>query len=338
MDLLKDHSLQPYNTFGIDVRARFFTDIAQVEDLVALRALPDYGQLPKLVLGGGSNLLFTKDYEGLVLKVGLMGKTVVQEDAQSVLLKLGSGENWHEVVLHCVQNGWSGVENLSLIPGNIGAAPIQNIGAYGVELKEVFYELEALHLETGELMRFRKEECRFGYRDSIFKQELKSKTLITSVTLRLSKQAEFKTTYGAIERELEAMQVSELSIDSISQAVINIRQSKLPDPSKIGNAGSFFKNPIIPTSHFEALKESFPEIVGYRVSDQETKVAAGWLIEKAGWKGRTFDQFGVHKKQALVLVNYGHANGKSIYDLSSDILESIQNTFGIALEREVNIL
>ncbi len=338
MALLQDHSLRSYNTFGIAVSARHFAAIDQLEDLSALQQLSEYQTMKKLVLGGGSNILFTENFEGLVLKVGLKGKTVVEEDDHKVVLKVGAGENWHEVVQYAVERGWGGIENLSLIPGNIGAAPIQNIGAYGIELKEVFQELEAVNLETRERLKFKKSDCRFGYRDSIFKRELKGKTLITSVTLVLNKQPAFKTSYGAIEKELQAMGVQELSIRAISEAVINIRQSKLPDPKEIGNAGSFFKNPVIPTTQFEALKQTFPEIVGYPAAAGTTKVAAGWLIEKAGWKGKTFDQYGVHKRQALVLVNYGEANGKAIYDLSTEVLRSIQAQFGIELEREVNIL
>ena len=338
MKILENHSLKPFNTFGIEASGRYFFQ-AESEDGLRQFILEDrFRNTPKLVLGGGSNILLTRDFDGVVIKMDILGKEIVRETEGEVYIKVGAGENWHQFVLHCVQNGYAGIENLSLIPGNIGAAPMQNIGAYGVEIKEVFHELECLNVETGEREVFNREECEFGYRESVFKNRLKGQRYITAVTLRLNKKPVFNTSYGAIEKELEAMGVQGLSIQAISQAVINIRQSKLPDPAQIGNSGSFFKNPVIPSDQFETLKKEYPNIVGYPAGEAHTKVAAGWLIDQAGWKGKTFGNYGVHKNQALVLVNYSDAKGQDIYDLSSRILEDINSRFGIHLEREVNII
>ncbi|MEM9023153.1 MAG: UDP-N-acetylmuramate dehydrogenase [Bacteroidota bacterium] len=338
MEILAHHSLQPYNTFGMAVSARHFARINGVTDLQELLTDASWTATPRMVLGGGSNVLFTRNFDGIVLQIALPGITVTEDHPDHLLLKVGAGENWHRLVLFCVQHGYAGIENLSLIPGNVGAAPMQNIGAYGVELKAVFHELEAVNVETGALETFSAEACEFGYRTSVFKTRLRNQRIITSVTLRLQKTPSFNTSYGAIEKELEAMGVTDLSIAAISQAVCNIRSSKLPDPAEIGNAGSFFKNPVIDNAHFEDLKRTYPEIVGYPNGTDHTKVAAGWLIERAGWKGKRIDNYGVHTRQALVLVNYGGAKGQQILDLSSDIMASIHEQFGIALEREVNIV
>lgn len=348
LKISENFPLKPFNTFGIEARAKFFAEISSVENIREFLKNEKLKSLPLLVLGGGSNLLLTGDFEGIVLKINILGKSIIKEDENYVYLKAGAGENWHNLVLFCIENSYSGIENLSLIPGCVGAAPMQNIGAYGVELKDVFYELEALMIDTGEIKTFSKEKCSFGYRESIFKGELKGKCIIVSVTLRLNKKHKFNTSYGAIEEELKAMNVAEPDIRSISEAVCHIRRSKLPDPAIIGNAGSFFKNPTVPGEKFEELKKKFPDIVAYRVSSssahesekgaERMKLAAGWLIEKAGWKGKRFDGHGVHQKQALVLVNYGDAKGKDIYDLSEKILEDIRNKFGVMLEREVNIV
>jgi UDP-N-acetylmuramate dehydrogenase len=338
MIITENYSLRGENTFGIDAAARYFIELVSAEEMKELLSTEQFKTMPKLVLGGGSNLLFTRDIDGAVLKNRILGIEVVKEDAEHVYVKAGAGENWHGLVMHCIERNYAGIENLSLIPGCAGAGPMQNIGAYGVELKDVFHELEALHISTLETRTFSAGECQFGYRESIFKHGAKGQYIITSVTLRLNKKPVFNTSYGAIEKELEHMGVKALSIRAISQAVINIRSSKLPDPKKIGNAGSFFKNPVVPNATFAALKKDFPGIVGYPGQGDETKLAAGWLIEQCGWKGKRFGDAGVHKDQALVLVNYGEAKGSEIYDLSQRVLDSVKEKFGVMLEREVNII
>jgi UDP-N-acetylmuramate dehydrogenase len=294
-------------------------------------------ELPLLILGGGSNVLFTKDFEGIVLRNGLSGRELISEDEESAIVKGGAGENWHQFVLWCIASGFSGIENLSLIPGSLGAGPMQNIGAYGVELCEHFHSLQAYHIQEKEVHTFNLAECGFGYRESVFKRKLKNQYVIVSVNLKLNKKPNFRTTYGAIEQELEKMGITELSVQAVSDAVVNIRRSKLPDPAQIGNAGSFFKNPVIALSHFDELKLRYPDIVSYPAGENMVKVPAGWLIEKSGWKGKTIGNYGVHKLQALVLVNYGGAKGQEILNLSTEIIEDISNKFGILLEREVNI-
>jgi UDP-N-acetylmuramate dehydrogenase len=338
MDIHENYSLRPLNTFGIDATAKYFAGFASLDDARALLSDEKFGKEKKLVLGGGSNILFTRDFNGLVLKNELKGIELVKEDADHYYVKAGAGENWHLFVTHCIDHGYAGIENLSLIPGNVGAGPMQNIGAYGVELKDTFHELEALNIHTLETEKFSNADCRFGYRESIFKREARDKYIISSVTLRLNKKPVFNTSYGAIEKELEAMGVKELSIKAISQAVINIRRSKLPDPAQVGNAGSFFKNPVVSAEKYESLKREYPDVVGYKNSPTETKLAAGWLIEQCGWKGKSFGDAGVHKLQALVLVNYGNAEGEEIYNLSQRILDSVFEKFGVELEREVNIV
>jgi len=325
--------LKPFNTFGISAVAASFTEICSTEDLehLSLKTTDNY-----LVLGGGSNILFTQNPGGLVLKI--KGIEVVKETDQYVYVKAAAGEIWHQFVLHAIQNNWGGIENLSLIPGSVGASPMQNIGAYGVEIKDVFEELEAYHIDTKEIHTFNAEECRFGYRESVFKRHLKGRYIILSVTYRLTKNPIINTSYGAILSELEAMGVSQPTIKDVSDAVIRIRSSKLPDPKEIGNAGSFFKNPVIAVELFNSLKEKYPNIPSYPVSATEVKIPAGWLIEQDGWKGKTIDQYGVHKNQALVLVNYGNAKGHDIFNLSTQIIGSIKDHFGIELEREVNIV
>lgn len=330
-------SITEFTTFGVPVSASYFVSFDSKELLIKILNDENLKSKKKLILGGGSNILFTENFDGLVLKNELKGIEVISEDKEEVIVKVGAGENWHEFVLFCVEKGWGGVENLSLIPGSVGASPMQNIGAYGVEIKDVFIQLEAINLETNQIEVFSKDECKFGYRESIFKNTHKNKYIITSVSFKLSKKPQFNTSYGAIEKELENMKVSELSIKAISDAVIAIRSSKLPDPKVIGNAGSFFKNPVISEDKFEKLIEKFPEIAHYPQLDGTVKIAAGWLIDKLGWKGKSFDSYGVHKNQALVLVNYGESKGSDIYDLSTDILNSVKDTFDIELEREVNI-
>ena len=336
MQIQENISLRPYNTFGIDVRARYFTAFSSVEELAEYSTFNTQQSI--FILGGGSNILFTKDYDGLVLKNEIKGIELLHEDAQYIYVKVGGGENWHQFVLQCINRNWAGVENLSLIPGNVGATPIQNIGAYGIELEDVFWDLEVFHLKEKKNYTFTKSDCEFGYRDSVFKKRYKNQLAILSVTFQLRKKPAFHTNYGAIIQELEKMGVKDLSIKNISQAVINIRSSKLPDPGVIGNAGSFFKNPEISNAQFSTLNVQFPGIVGYSLVNGKVKLAAGWLIEQCGWKGYRKGDAGCHANQALVLVNYSNAKGKEIYDLSEEILQSVKEKFGVQLEREVNII
>lgn len=339
---IENFSLKKYNTFGIDVAAQYFSTFETVEQLQECLELEkqktNNGKPKTFLLGGGSNILLTGNIEGLVLKNDIKGIEVISEDDDFVYVKAGAGENWHSLVLYCIKNNLAGMENLSLIPGNVGASPMQNIGAYGVELKDVFYELEAFHLSEKKVVKFNLDDCRFGYRESVFKGKYKGQFVITNVTYRLNKIPRFNTSYGAIEQELEAMGVKALSIQAISQAVINIRSSKLPDPAVIGNAGSFFKNPEISFQKFEALKIAFPGIVGYMLDNGNVKLAAGWLIEQCGWKGYRKGDAGCHAKQALVLVNYGHAKGSEILFLSEKIIASVRDKFDVVLESEVNII
>ena len=332
-----DVSLKTLNTFGISASAKFFSEASNEDQVRAIIQTNEFSSNDNLILGGGSNLLFTENFNGIVLKNNISGIEVIRETDEAVYVKAGGGVVWHDFVLYCIKKGWNGLENLSLIPGSLGASPMQNIGAYGVEIKDIFEELEAIHLKTGEINYFNNLDCKFNYRESIFKTSLKGEYLISRVTFKLSKKMNFNTSYGIINQQLEAMNITDLTAKSISDAVVAIRQSKLPDPKKIGNSGSFFKNPIVSHGQFEKLKLNFPNVVGYPSGDKSTKLAAGWLIDQAGWKGKKFNNYGVHKNQALVLVNYGGATGKEIYNLSEEIMQSIKEKFNVALEREVNI-
>lgn len=342
MEVLENFSLKRYNTFGIDVSSRYFAAFSNVAQLTELTT--QYSHVTQLILGGGSNILFAKDIDGLVLKNEIRGIEKIKEDKDYIYVKAGAGENWHKFVMFCIRNNWAGVENLSLIPGNVGASPMQNIGAYGVEVKETFYELKAFHLEEKVNYTFGLKDCQFGYRDSVFKKKYKDQFVILHVTYRLNKTPKYNTSYGAVEHELQKMQVKDLSIAAISQAVINIRTSKLPDPAVIGNAGSFFKNPSVDKQQFENLKSVFPDIPGYQNFDGSIKLPAAWLIEHSGpekgksWKGFRRGEAGVHEKQALVLVNYGNATGKEIYNLSEEIFQTVSEKFGVKLEKEVNVV
>ncbi len=330
-------SLKPFNTFGIEASTRYFGRFSSVEELNQILTSNKDKEL--LILGGGSNILLTKNFDGLTLINEIKGFEITKNDGTDVIVKSGAGEVWHEFVLKCIENNFSGVENLSLIPGSVGASPMQNIGAYGVEIKDVFESVEAYHIPTGELHTFSKEECEFGYRESVFKRKYKGQYVIIYVSYKLSLSApKVNTSYGAIESELKEMNISTPSIKDVSQAVINIRSSKLPNPKEIGNAGSFFKNPVISKELFDKLIVEFPTIPNYPAENDGKKIAAGWLIEQCGWKGKTLGHYGVHKLQALVLVNYKGATGTEIYDLSSSIIKDVEDKFGITLEREVNIL
>lgn len=328
--------LKSYNTFGISVKCRILYKIRSNFDL---HRILEEEKGPYFILGGGSNLLLTKDQELIVLKNEIQGIEVLSESEDEILLKVGGGIVWHEFVLWSIEQGYGGVENLSLIPGTVGAAPIQNIGAYGVELEQVFHALIAINLETGQEVTFSKDECAFGYRDSIFKQTLKGQYFIVSVILRLTKnQHQLNTSYGAISNELEKRGINEPTIKDISDVVIDIRQSKLPDPAVIGNSGSFFKNPIIPLVQYEQLIKTFPIMPSYPVDEKQVKIPAGWLIDQAGWKGKRIGDAGSYEKQALVLVNHGEASGKEILDFAFMIIEDVKGKFGIELTPEVNIL
>jgi UDP-N-acetylmuramate dehydrogenase len=359
MELQEGASLKHFNTFGIDARARYLSTFRSPEELAALLAFSaaapatpapvapatatpvapaPASPIPILILGGGSNILLTNDFDGLALVNGITGIDLVEETDHHIYVKAGAGENWHGFVEYCLGRNWAGVENLSLIPGSVGASPMQNIGAYGVEIKEVFHQLEAWDLATDSVRLFTLNDCCFGYRDSVFKQEYKGRFVILNVTYRLNKIPKFHIEYGAVREELDDMGMQELTIQAISQAIIRIRKAKLPDPAQIGNAGSFFKNPVIGAEQFAALRVEAPGIVGFPNPDGTVKLAAGWLIEAAGWKGYRKGDAGCHAKQALVLVNYGHATGAEIYALSEEILQSVKRKFNVTLEREVNII
>lgn len=332
-------SLKPYNTFGIEASARYFSKFSSTDELHELLRSDQFRKIGnRLILGGGSNMLLTGNFDGIVLKNELKGMELIGEDEQFYYVKCGAGEIWHQFVMHSIKNDYAGLENLALIPGCVGASPMQNIGAYGVEIKDVFHSLEAMQISDQHIREFSLTECSFGYRESVFKNKEKNKWVILSVTFRLLKRAQLNTSYGAIEAELDKMNLDRITIRDVAQAVILIRSSKLPDPAKIGNAGSFFKNPVVPMAVYEKIRSAYNNAPCYPVNETEVKVPAGWLIEQAGWKGKTFDTYGVHKNQALVLVNYGGATGKQIYNLSTDIIEDIRSKFGVELEREVNII
>lgn len=331
-----EYSLKSLNTFGLDVNAQSFARFSSLEELKALM-LEGPSELPVFILGGGSNLLFTQDVSCFVLRNEIKGFEILTEDEEVVVIQAGAGEVWHEFVRYTVEKGWGGLENLSLIPGSVGASPMQNIGAYGVEIKDTFVSLSAYHLASGEVHTFNHEACKFGYRESVFKREKKGEYVILDVTFKLNKNPNFHVEYGAIKGELETMGVTELSVDAISQAVMRIRSSKLPDPKVLGNAGSFFKNPVISVEQFSSLVTSFPEIPNYPQDNGTVKLAAGWLIEQAGWKGKRVGNCGMHALQALVLVNYGGATGSELWQLSHAVMDDVKNKFGITLEREVNI-
>lgn len=328
--------LDTYNTFGLSATAKRFGRFSNEAELKS--GIEQINGDALMVLGGGSNILLTQDFDGLVLKNEIKGIKIIEEDEKAVYVKVGAGVIWHDFVLHAIEREWAGIENLSLIPGTVGAAPMQNIGAYGVEIKQVFDHLEAIEIATGQTHTFNNEACKFGYRESVFKKALKGKFIITQVVFKLLKEPEFKTSYGAIREVLDNMDIQKLSIKAISDAVIQIRQSKLPDPVEIGNSGSFFKNPEIDTIDYEGLKAEYPEIPGYKIGTEKVKVPAAWLIEQDGWKGKTFDKIGVHKNQPLVLVNYGGGKGADIRDLAFKIRASVAQKFGIELIPEVNII
>ena len=334
--LQENIDLKPYNTFGISVKTSYFSPFKSTNELKML--IQNNPSKKLMILGGGSNVLFKSNFNGLILRNEIKGKEIIKETDDQVFVKVGAGENWHEFVLFCIENNWGGLENLSLIPGSVGASPMQNIGAYGVEIKDFFHELEAYNIQSKDVETFSHTDCEFGYRESVFKRKLKGQYVITSVTYILNKKHQLNTSYGAIEDELAKKEITEPTIKNVSDAVIAIRESKLPNPKEIGNAGSFFKNPIIEQSLLQSIQKKYTDIPFYPIDKNYVKVPAGWLIDKAGWKGKRIANYGVHLKQALVLVNYDNATGSEIYNLSESILQDIKNKFGITLEREVNIV
>ena len=337
MIIQNNFSLKKYNTFGIEAKAKQFVAVHSVEDLKTV--LVENQSQPKFILGGGSNMLLTQDIQALVIHIDLKGIKVLKEDDNFVWVESQAGENWHEFVLWTIDQNFGGLENMSLIPGNVGTTPVQNIGAYGTEIKDTFVSCDAMNIATQEMKTFTKDDCHFGYRESIFKHEAKDQFIITSVVFKLTKHIhKINISYGDITKELEKQNVITPTLKDVSNAVIAIRQSKLPDPKELGNSGSFFKNPIISKEQFEKARALHPEMPHYVISETEVKVPAGWLIEKAGFKGKRFGDAGIHKNQALVLVNYGNATGQEILNVSRDIQATILKEFGIVIEAEVNVI
>ncbi|MFD2864134.1 UDP-N-acetylmuramate dehydrogenase [Mucilaginibacter antarcticus] len=337
LQIQENVSLKNFNTFGVDVNARYFAEISHPDDLTELFLDPQWLQTPRLVLGGGSNMLLINDFDGLVIRMNIRG-IEHRINHNDVTVEAGAGEVWNDLVNFCVQHGYAGIENLSLIPGSVGASPIQNIGAYGVELKDVFHSCKAFEIATGTFKTFTNADCHFGYRESVFKSDLKEQYIIVSVKYDLSLTPRLNLSYGAIAQELAARGVTEPTIKDVSQVVSHIRVAKLPDPSTIGNAGSFFKNPVIAAADFESVKQKFTNVVNYPTADGMVKLAAGWLIEQCGWKGKVVGNTGTWKDQALVLVNHGGATGQEVYNFSSQIIDSVYSKFGVLLQREVNII
>lgn len=338
MDIRKDISLLPFNTFHIDANAKYFAEVKSMEDLSALQNEKLFRENQKLILGGGSNMLLTKDFDGIVVKISIPGIELEREDLHHYYVKVNAGVVWHQFVLWCIEHGYAGVENLSLIPGQVGASPMQNIGAYGVELKDVCTAVEAINIHTGELVSFSAADCEFGYRESVFKHRYKDEFIITTVHFRLNKEPRFNVSYGDIKATLEEMKIFDLSIKAVSDAVVKIRSSKLPDPAVLGNAGSFFKNPTISFEKCKELLDTNPLMPNYPQAAGDVKIPAGWLIEQCGWKGKQVGNTGSHAKQALVLVNYGGATGSEIYQLAMDIKRSVMDKFGVEINPEVNLI
>lgn len=337
MEIKKDFSLKAYNTFGIAAKAKFFAQVQTVDELRQILKREEFHT--KFILGGGSNMLLTKNIDALVIHIAMKGVSIVSEDNDHVILNVMAGENWHETVIWTLAQGYGGLENMSLIPGNTGTAPVQNIGAYGTELKDCFVSCEAMERNTQELQTFSKADCRFGYRESFFKNEGNARYIITSVKFRLTKRNHnLNTSYGAIEEELTKNNITNPTIKDVSNAVINIRNSKLPDPKKLGNSGSFFKNPVVDQPTFERFSQENPKAPFYKISDTSYKIPAGWLIEQCGFKGKRFGNAGVHKNQALVLVNYGNATGTEILALADMIIAAVEKKFQIKITPEVNLI
>ncbi|WP_281238954.1 UDP-N-acetylmuramate dehydrogenase [Flavobacterium praedii] len=337
MEISHHFSLKNYNTFGIEAKAEQFVAVHSIPELKSI--LEQNKNQKKFILGGGSNMLLTKNIEALVIHIDLKGKKILQEDADYVWVESQAGENWHQFVLWTINQNLGGLENMSLIPGNVGTTPVQNIGAYGTEIKDTFVSCEAINIATQEMRTFTKEDCHFGYRESVFKNEVKDQYIIVSVVYKLTKHNhKINTSYGDITAELAKNNITNPTLKDVSNAVIAIRKSKLPDPAELGNSGSFFKNPILLKTDFEPIHQKFPEMRHFEISETEVKVPAGWLIEQAGLKGKRFGEAGIHKNQALVLVNYGGATGQEILEVSKTVQDTVFNTFGIHIEAEVNII
>ncbi len=337
MEILTNHPLKDYNTFGIDVKAKLFVDIISADDIIELLRSREFINEPKFILGGGSNILFTKDFDGLIFKISIPGIRIIEEDDQNVLIEAGAGVLWDDLVSYAIENNFGGIENLVLIPGTAGAAPIQNIGAYGQELAETFHSVDGVLLESGEIKTFIKDECKFGYRDSIFKNELKNKIIITSIKLRLNKNPKSQLAYPEVKNEIENQNIINPTIKDVSRIISEIRKAKLPDPNELKNAGSFFKNPVIPVKKYKSISDTYPDLKCYPVDDDNVKIPAASLIEKCGLKGKRKGNVGTHESQPLVIVNYGAA-GKEVLDFAAVIRESVDEMFNISLEFEVNII
>ncbi|MCG6915590.1 UDP-N-acetylmuramate dehydrogenase [bacterium BMS3Abin03] len=338
MKIIENYSLKSLNTFGVDVKTRYIAEIFSDNDLFKLLEDKEFESVRKFILGGGSNILFTKDFEGLVIKNSIPGINIIDEDDESIIIETGAGVNWDDFVSYCVEKKWCGVENLSLIPGTVGAAPIQNIGAYGQELKNVLYNLEGIFIETGEKKIFNNYECKFSYRESIFKNEFKNKFVITRIVFKLSKKPEVNISYPLVREELNNRKISDPKIRDLRKIVVDIRNSKLPDPKIIGNAGSFFKNPVVRNDKFKMLKEKYPDLNSYPVDDDHVKLSAAALIEKCGWKGKRIGNCGSYEKQPLVIVNYGEATAGEILELANNIRSSVEENFEVTLQQEVNLV
>ncbi|MBC7642730.1 MAG: UDP-N-acetylmuramate dehydrogenase [Flavobacterium sp.] len=337
MQIQENFSLKKYNTFGIEAKAKEFVAVHSIRDLEIILIENKFKK--KFVLGGGSNMLLTQDIDALVIHINLKGKKIVDQNDDFVWIESQAGENWHELVLWTINQDFGGLENMSLIPGNVGTTPVQNIGAYGTEIKDTFVSCNAINIQNQEIKTFTNADCNFGYRESVFKNELKEQFIITSVIFKLTRRNhKINVSYGDIQKELSDKNIELPTLIDVSNAVISIRQSKLPDPKILGNSGSFFKNPILLKSDFEIIQNKFPEMKFYKISDSEVKVPAGWLIEQAGFKGKRFGEAGIHKNQALVLVNYGNATGQEILDISTNIQQTVFERFGIKIEAEVNVI
>ncbi|MBI5729498.1 MAG: UDP-N-acetylmuramate dehydrogenase [Ignavibacteriales bacterium] len=338
MKIQENISLKPYNTFGVNVKAKYFTSVVLEKEILEILQSKRFGSMNKLILGGGSNILFTKNYDGLVIHYVEKGIRLVEENEKYVIIESSAGEIWNDVVSYCVENKYYGIENLSLIPGRVGAAPIQNIGAYGVEIKDVFESLEGINLESGEKKIYKKNECKFDYRDSIFKKELKGKFIITKVKLKLKKEKQFNLNYRSLNDYLGKANKEKLTIRRVRETVNKIRMSKLPDPQRFGNAGSFFKNPEVSEERFIELKKNFEEIVFFKLDGKKYKIPAGFLIEKCGYKGKRIGDVATYNRQALVIINMGRATGEQIKNFSQEIQKAVFDKFGIELTPEVNII
>ena len=335
MQISKNASLKSHNSFGIDVDCRYLVKLHNIQDIDEVLAAKQFRNIPRLILGGGSNVLFRKNYDGLVILVSNAGIQLLDEDEQNFYIQASAGENWHHFVQHCLQHGWAGLENLSLIPGTVGAAPMQNIGAYGVELSDRFHALSAIDLSTSERLSFDRKACQFGYRDSLFKRQ-RGRYLITDITVKLARQPEWTLDYAGIRESLKESEP--VTAIAISDAVCRLRRSKLPDPEVLGNAGSFFKNPVVSQQLHKQLSDRYPDIPAWPAEQSRYKLSAAWLIEQCGWKGKRREDAGLYDKHALILVNYGHASGAALWQLAESVMHSVEDRFGISLEPEPLIL